>query len=81
MAQRTIQYEGRAVAATDAEFKIVSDGGNVTIEIEDGAILQIRPIILGVAKTDEKNAEGERLYLVQSALSIRLKTPGKEDIE
>jgi hypothetical protein len=78
VAVRKIQYLGREVVGQDIPFRIVQDG-SVVLEVDDGAKIRIRTIVLSVLKTNEKGEDGERLYIVQSAQQITLDTPATED--
>ena len=77
MPTRKLNLEGREVTGSDVGFQIVQDGA-VTLELDDGAQLRLRPIVLNVVRTDEK-ADGERVYLVHSISQARLIRPAKED--
>lgn len=66
------------MVGTDTPFRIVDDGA-VTVELEDGARLRLRPIVINVVRTDERTPEGERQYFVQCINQVLLVTPSKED--
>jgi hypothetical protein len=80
MGMRKIPYNGREVVGSDIPFAIVKDG-SITLELEDGAKVHVRPVVVNVVKTEEKGPTGERLYIVESFVHINLATPAKEDQE
>lgn len=79
MATRKLKFGDREVVGEDVGFRIVNDGA-VTMELDDGAHLRLRHIVVNVVKTNEKTPEGETLYLVQSANQVLLLKPSKEDL-
>lgn len=78
MARRTITYDHREVSAEDIPFQIERDG-DVRVRTEDGALLRLRPIIFNVLRTDERNADGDRVYIVQSVTHVALVEQAVED--
>jgi hypothetical protein len=78
MATRKIPYLGREVLGTEVPFHIVQDGA-VVLEVEDGAKIRLRTLVISVHKTEEKSPDGDRLYIVQSLQQITLETPPEED--
>jgi len=78
MSQRKISHEGKEIVGVDVPFSIVKDG-RVEIEVEDGAILHIHPVVMNVMKTEERTPDGDRVYIVQQIVQINLMTPAKED--
>lgn len=66
-----LKYDGRDIEGTEIPFSIVNDGA-VMVEAEDGAHLRVRPIIVRVLRTDEKNDEGKRVYVVQHFVRVTL---------
>ena len=79
MATRKLtNQEGREVVGTDIPFRVIGDA-SMTLELDDGAQVRVRPIVFNVVKTDEKSPDGERLYLIQSITQALLVKPAKED--
>lgn len=79
MATRKVVHQGREILGTDVDFKITSDG-SVTIELDDGAVLRLRQIVVNVVKTEERLPDtGERVYLVNTLNQVLLVKPAKED--
>jgi hypothetical protein len=71
VARRTVNYAGREVEAEEMPFQIERDG-DVRIRTEDGALLRLRPVVFSVLRTNERNADGERIYVVQSVTHVAL---------
>jgi hypothetical protein len=80
MARRKVPYGGGEIEAEDIPFRVIEDG-TMTLELADGANLRLRPIVLNVLRTDERNPEGERVYLVQSVVSVLLFKAASEETE
>ena len=59
-------------------FRVVEDGV-AKIELDDGAVLRVKPVIIAAFKTDERNAEGERLYVVQHLVRVLVDKPATGD--
>jgi hypothetical protein len=73
---RKISVKGRGeVVGNDVGFHIVEDGA-VTIEIEDGTRLRLKPIVINVIAADD--SDGEREYFVQ-CINQALQAPPKKD--
>lgn len=77
--RRKLVHEGQTIDGEDITFRIVEDGF-VTLELADGARLNLRPVVVNVVKTNEKPG-GERLYVVQHLVHVSTETPAKEDRE
>ena len=73
-----IPFQGRMVEGTPMPFQIVQDG-SVVLELEDGARMRVRPVILHVVRTEEKTPEGDRLYIVQNLVTMVTERPAKGD--
>jgi hypothetical protein len=76
MAKRKIQLADRTVEGTELAFTISRDA-YLELLLEDGAVLNLKPVVLQVYKTNEKSPDGERLYVVMNAVQVSVKEPGK----
>jgi hypothetical protein len=77
VARRTVKYNDREVQAEEIPFQIERDG-DVRVRTEDGALLRLRPIVLNVLRTNERNADGDPVYVVQSVTHVALDAQPKE---
>lgn len=78
MAKLKLSYNDREIEAEEVSFEIVKDGV-IRIATEDGATLSFKPVIVRVFRTDEKNPDGERMYVVHSFSQVSLSEPPVED--
>jgi hypothetical protein len=77
MGHHKITVNDKQVLADDIPFKIVNDASMV-LELEDGAKLRLRTIVLNVMKTDERDENGNYIYVVQNGTVIVVDQPPKE---
>jgi hypothetical protein len=77
VATRKINVTGRGeVVGTDIGFQIVEDGG-VTIELDDGTRLRLKPIVISVL-VSEASTGADREYFVQ-CINQALPAPTKKE--
>ena len=78
--RKKVTAQGKEYIGEAVDFRVASDGP-VTLELEDGARLSLRPVVLTVIRTDDKNDDGERVYVVQAVNHIVTLRAAKDDIE
>jgi hypothetical protein len=79
VATKKVKLQDREVLGQEINFRIVEDA-TIALELEDGALLRVRPVIVSVIRTEEKNSDGERMYFIQTFTHVSVAKPGKDDV-
>jgi hypothetical protein len=80
MTTRKIQLPDRTIEGTEIPFTITRDAF-LQLELEDGALLSLKPVIMAVLRTEEKTPDGDRVYIVMSANQLTVVKPAKGDAQ
>ena len=66
------------ITGKDVAFRVVEDG-YVTIELEDGAVLRTKAIVVKAIKTETKGEDGSRVYGLQTIIQVTLVKPATDE--
>jgi len=78
--RKKVTFQGKEYTGEVIEFRVASDGP-VTLELDDGARLNLRPVVLSVIRTDDRNEDGDRVYVVQTVNHLITLRAAKDDVE
>lgn len=75
MARKTqINMGDRVIEAEDMEFKTVREDWN-EYSVEDGYSVRIKLVVSAILKTNERDASGNPVYVVQSTNIVKVLPP------
>ena len=77
-APETTVPRSEPIKGKDVAFKVIEDG-YVTIELEDGAVLRTKAIVVRAVKTEQKTEDGSRLYGLQTIIQVTLVSPAFDE--
>ena len=73
-----INIGDRVIEAEDMEFQTVREDWN-EYAVEDGYSVRIKLVVSSILKTDERDGQGNPVYVVQSTNIVKVLAPERYD--